>query len=591
MDTHESHDVTITYSRYRDMERPEVIDAKLAQSDNELLAQIGYKQELKRKFSTLQVFGVAFSIMGLLPSIASVLAQGLTGGTITLVWGWAIASTFVLFIAISMAELGSSLPTSGGLFYWTYFYAPERIRVFLSYLVGNTNSVALVGALCSVDYGFAGEVLAAVSISKDGDFDITSGKTYGVYAACVVSHIAITCFASGFVSRLQTFSIVCNLGLIVLFFIALPIGCKTNGVDFNKGSFIFADNERFSNWSPGFNFVMNGFMPAVWTIGAFDSCVHMSEEAKDASHGVPIGIIGSVSACFGLGFFICIVIAACMGPDVNAILSSEFGSPIAQIIYNGLGKNWAIAFMSLIAFCQWLMGASILTAISRQIWAFARDDGLPFAPIVKVVNRKLSTPIRAVVYGGILALLLGCLCLIGTTAANALFSLYIAGNYFSWGTPIFLRLTTGKHKFVPGKFYTGDIMSPIIGWTNCAFITFIIALVMFPANHGVDSVTMNYTVVITPGTMIIAVLYYIFYAKGKYQGPKSNLSEPSIIHEGDKVNDDEEVYVVHPLESVRSHADEKNLLREIASGELKPVLSTTHRVVDQEKATPPPYDA
>jgi len=33
------------------------------------LADLGYKQELKRTFSTLQVFGISFSIMGLLPSI------------------------------------------------------------------------------------------------------------------------------------------------------------------------------------------------------------------------------------------------------------------------------------------------------------------------------------------------------------------------------------------------------------------------------------------------------------------------------------------------------------------------------------------
>ncbi|KAG7661736.1 uncharacterized protein J8A68_004749, partial [[Candida] subhashii] len=41
--------------------------------DVELLKQIGYKQELRRHYSTVQVFGIAFSIMGLLPSIASTL--------------------------------------------------------------------------------------------------------------------------------------------------------------------------------------------------------------------------------------------------------------------------------------------------------------------------------------------------------------------------------------------------------------------------------------------------------------------------------------------------------------------------------------
>ena len=38
------------------------------------LARMGYKQELRRQYSTLQVFAIAFSIMGLVPSIASTLS-------------------------------------------------------------------------------------------------------------------------------------------------------------------------------------------------------------------------------------------------------------------------------------------------------------------------------------------------------------------------------------------------------------------------------------------------------------------------------------------------------------------------------------
>lgn len=580
MSSDDGQDLKIAFSAYRDMPHPYVIDAKAAHSDNELLAQIGYKAELKRKFSTIQVFGVAFSIMGLLPSIASVLVNGLPGGATSLVWGWFVASFFVLMIAISMAEMASAIPTSGGLFYWTSFYAPESFKVFLSYLIGNTNSIALIGALCSVDYGFATEVLAAVVVQTDGDFEITNAKTYGVFAGCVVTHILVTCLASNVVSRLQTFSIVCNCALIVLFFIALPIGCKVNGVPFNDGNFIFGDVQTLTDWSPGWNWVMSAFMPAVWTIGAFDSCVHMSEEAKNATHGVPIGIISSVTACYSVGFFICICIAACMGPDVNAILNSEFGSPIAQIFYNALGKKWAVAFMALIAFCQWLMGASILVAISRQIWAFARDEGLPFAPIIKVVNKKLSTPIRAVGFGGIMAIIIGLLCIIGSAASQALFSLYIAGNYFSWATPIFLRLTSGKNKFVPGAFYTGRIMSQVIGWVAVTFAAFIILLVMFPAaNKKVDRDTMNYTCVITPGFMIISTIYYYVYARGKYTGPKSNLDEPDFIHKGEQVLEGQEIYVVHTARNVKSHHDEQDVLNAARSGELKAVLSTEKEIV------------
>lgn len=55
------------------------IDAELGK-DDALLASLGYKAELKREFTALEVFGLAFSIIGLLPSIASTLVFSMPAG-------------------------------------------------------------------------------------------------------------------------------------------------------------------------------------------------------------------------------------------------------------------------------------------------------------------------------------------------------------------------------------------------------------------------------------------------------------------------------------------------------------------------------
>ena len=39
-------------------------------TDNAALAALGYRQEFKRSFNALEVFGLGFSIIGLFPSIA-----------------------------------------------------------------------------------------------------------------------------------------------------------------------------------------------------------------------------------------------------------------------------------------------------------------------------------------------------------------------------------------------------------------------------------------------------------------------------------------------------------------------------------------
>ncbi|GME99781.1 unnamed protein product [Ambrosiozyma monospora] len=143
------------------------IDARAAYNDEVLLAEIGYKQELKRKFSTFQIFGTAFSIMGLLPSISSTAASGLSSGPSGFLWSWLIASIFIFCVGLSISELGSAIPTSGGLYYWTHYYAPQKYRIVISFVIGLSNSLALCSGLVSMSYGNAQEILAAVYITKD----------------------------------------------------------------------------------------------------------------------------------------------------------------------------------------------------------------------------------------------------------------------------------------------------------------------------------------------------------------------------------------------------------------------------------------
>lgn len=46
-------------------------------------------------------------------------------GTAGLLWGWVIGGPCILTVALSMAELCSSIPTTGGLYYASAVLAPE----------------------------------------------------------------------------------------------------------------------------------------------------------------------------------------------------------------------------------------------------------------------------------------------------------------------------------------------------------------------------------------------------------------------------------------------------------------------------------
>lgn len=167
-----------------------------------------------------------------------------------------------------------------------------------------------------------------------------------------------------------------------------------------------------------------------------------------------------------------------------------------------------------------------MTAASRQIWAFARDDGMPLSNILKKVDSKFHVPFYASICSGLMSLVLGLLILIDDAAAEALFSLAIAGNYLAWVTPNFLRLTWGRDVFRPGPFYLGKFWSPVVNWTTVVFMAFIIIMVMFPTQkNGINKENMNYACVIGPGTWLLSLIYYWVYKKKEYHGPKSNLDD------------------------------------------------------------------
>ena len=127
------------------------------------------------------------------------------------------------------------------------------------------------------------------------------------------------------------------------------------------------------------------------------------------------------------------------------------------------------------------MGLSILVAASRQAWAFSRDGALPFSRFFRPISQRFGyIPLRTIWGCAFLAAVLGLLSLIAPAAAQALFSLAVAGNNVAWGVPIFARIVWGQKKFKPGPFYTGESFSTPIAWAAIAFLVFGILLSMFP---------------------------------------------------------------------------------------------------------------
>ncbi|KAG2151574.1 amino acid/polyamine transporter I [Suillus bovinus] len=493
-------------------------------ADETTLAKLGYKQEFRREFTLLEVSGLAFSYVGVVPSIASVLFYAIPdGGPFAMVWGWAVACPFIMCTGLAMAELASAAPTSGGLYYWTYSLASPRCRNFLSWIVGYSNTIEIITGFASVNWACTIQITAAISIASSGQaYMTTNQQLYGIYASLVLSQAVLVSFGTKVLARLQRLFTLVNACLCFIIIIALPIATPPDYL--NSANFALGDFTNVTGWPSGFAFVLS-LMAPLYTIGGCDASVHMSEEASNAAVSIPWAIVSSIAVSAVLGWGINVTLAFCMGTDVGSIFSSPIGQPMAQILYNSLGQKKALAVWCLIIVAEYMVASNCLLVGSRQSFAFARDGALPFSRYLYRINRYTGTPVNTVWFDAISALAIGLLSFVSTEAINAVFTIAVTAACVAYITPITTRFAF-KNDFKPGPFHLGKLSFPV-AVIAVVWMVFVILVFFFPATPRTTTQQMNYTVVVLGGFMFLAIAWYYCPVYGGvhwFSGPTSTLT-------------------------------------------------------------------
>ena len=85
------------------------------ESADQVLEEFGYKPELSRNRSTLQVAFMSFVLASIPYGLATTLYYPLMGGgPVDIIWGWFLVSCIIVCVAASLGEITSVYPTAGG---------------------------------------------------------------------------------------------------------------------------------------------------------------------------------------------------------------------------------------------------------------------------------------------------------------------------------------------------------------------------------------------------------------------------------------------------------------------------------------------
>jgi amino acid permease len=154
----------------------------MADSDD-ILAAMGYKSELVRSRSTLQVAFMSFVLASIPYGLATTLYYPVVnGGPVTIIWGWLAVSLIILCVAASLGEITSVYPTSGGVYYQTFMLAAPSYRKIASWICGWCFVVGNITITLSVNFATALFYVACVNVFESAPgVGILEGTTWQVY--------------------------------------------------------------------------------------------------------------------------------------------------------------------------------------------------------------------------------------------------------------------------------------------------------------------------------------------------------------------------------------------------------------------------
>ena len=428
-------------------------DARLdssSQTDADYLAQLGYKQELKRELGLFSAFGVQFSSIAVTSAMFTTLVVGLAFFGPASFWSWVVGGTLQVFaVGLAVAELVSAYPLAGGVYQINnriLSQAKSRlVRRFahpLSWQSGWWIVIAHTVAVAALSWSMAPFMASWFGISSLSNAQTLLWAVGITIIASIVNVIGVR--AAAYMNNLGVIAELAAGAMIVV--ALLVVHHHTQPISIVTDSAGTAVNHQ---WFKPFLFA---FILPAYIISSFDSTGNAAEETHDAARKAPLGVFlaNSVAWVYGIAVMFLLYLAI---PNVHAVMTSAL--PVKVILDSAVGQQLAgviqaVVIVALIACCTMLQ----LTG-ARVLWSQARDGHMPFAGFLGRVSSH-RVPFNATV----VAFLLTILFLLAAERSATALAVLAGLTSLAWALAYGVVVTSGlygllTHKLPHRPFNTG----------------------------------------------------------------------------------------------------------------------------------------
>ncbi|MEO5745228.1 MAG: APC family permease [Terracoccus sp.] len=349
------------------------------------LTQFGYKQELNRRLSTvdLLIYGLVFMVP-IAPWAIYGTVYNEAKGMVPLVY--LIGLVAMIFTALSYAQMSRAFPIAGSV----YSYVGRGIHPKLGFIAGWTILLdyLLVPTLL---YVFAAESMAGI---------FPSVPKWSWILLFLAVNTAINYVGISFTAVVNRVFLTAEILFLVIFAV-MAIVAIVNGT----GGAHVTTKPIFDAANFSAPLVGTALSIAVLSFLGFDGIATLSEESKGGHRSAGIAMIAGL---FLVAFFFISQtwLAGMLIPDTTSFPEDQAGNAFFDIVGRISNNGWQIAFLAMNALAVGIANAvAAQSATSRLLFSMSRDGQLP--RFLAHINTRSKVPERAILLVAAITLALG----------------------------------------------------------------------------------------------------------------------------------------------------------------------------------------